>query len=424
MALDVAQGTFAAATSTGNQEVNFSSGFTPKVVFFYGVQTTAAATFTALRSQWFGATDGTRSWCVAWASDDAAGSSNCGFASYSTPLVISSDGTPTVDGVASIVSLDADGFTINWSNAPTSAVIVHYLALGGSDLTNVRVDWTAWGTGAAGTTFAETGVGFQPDAVLLCSYSRTTVPGTYTISSWSPAFGAMDGTNQASTALAGRDAQASGVVNASYQRTDRSIMVLTNTASATPDAEASYSSFDSDGFTLSINDAAPSALALPYVAFQMTNVAVFNDTQKTSTGTKAKTGIGFTPKAGLFFSAPKTAGTTVITADPAGTFMVGAAAGSTPTYSAAVGVEDDAADPTITDSYHDTDEALIFASNTGGTNAVDAEASVSTWDSDGFTLDWGVADATAREFWGIVFGALPSSNVSVPSRPLMHMMIR
>jgi hypothetical protein len=32
------------------------------------------------------------------------------------------------------VSLDADGFTLNWTTAPTGAYLVEYLALGGSGM--------------------------------------------------------------------------------------------------------------------------------------------------------------------------------------------------------------------------------------------------------------------------------------------------
>jgi hypothetical protein len=49
-----------------------------------------------------------------------------------------------------------------------------------------------------------------------------------------------------------------------------------------------------------------------------------------------------------------------------------------------------------------TDKAIGFST---ATSTTDAEADLSSLDSDGFTLDWTTADAVAREFIFTAFGS-------------------
>jgi hypothetical protein len=63
----------------------------------------------------------------------------------------------------------------------------------------------------------------------------------------------------------------------------------------------------------------------------------------------------------------------------------------------------DTSDPTETTSYTHSAKAITHIS--GNTPTVDAEADFVSQDSDGFTINWGTADATARENLYFAFGA-------------------
>jgi len=171
------RGVFAANTSTGNQSVT-GLGFQPKVVLFWATRNTAHGFLAATIQQMFGvAVSSTQRWVYVGASDNAAASSNAGRASFNTQCIrILSDGTPTLDAVADFVSQDSDGFTINWSDAPSTAILVHYLALGGASL-NVFAGSSA--TPSANGNASYTGVGFQPGFVLT-AYNVANVGSNFT----------------------------------------------------------------------------------------------------------------------------------------------------------------------------------------------------------------------------------------------------
>lgn len=67
----------------------------------------------------------------------------------------------TITGQASYVSMDSDGFTINWSNASSSSEYISYLAIGGVEA-HVGTSTFQGSTG----TWAVSGFGFEPDAVI------------------------------------------------------------------------------------------------------------------------------------------------------------------------------------------------------------------------------------------------------------------
>src|SRR5678815_4287480 len=80
--------------------------------------------------------------------------------------------TPSGSARADFVSMDSDGFTINWAGA--SQMKVQYLALGGTGLTNYKT-----GVASAKTTTGNqsyTGVGFQPTALLVFAGKFSTSP--------------------------------------------------------------------------------------------------------------------------------------------------------------------------------------------------------------------------------------------------------
>ena len=63
---------------------------------------------------------------------------------------------------ADLSSWDDTNFTLNWTTNDANAYVIHFIAIGGSDVSARVVDWTMRTT--TGNTTV-TGVGFQPDVV-------------------------------------------------------------------------------------------------------------------------------------------------------------------------------------------------------------------------------------------------------------------
>ena len=121
--------TFAAIAGTGNQTIN-TTGFQPKAVLFWITDRTSAGNSPDAR---FGRgwTDGTNQAAAATAWDDGTDVGAGVLVTDKTITLINEAGTVLAD--ASIVTLNSDGFTINWATAGGSRLVT-YLALGGSDL--------------------------------------------------------------------------------------------------------------------------------------------------------------------------------------------------------------------------------------------------------------------------------------------------
>lgn len=115
------------------------------------------------------------------------------------------------------------------------------------------------------------------------------------------------------------------------------------------------------------------------------------ETQKTSTGTKATTGLGFAPGALIVAGIGKT---NVAGASQNDDYLsIGAYDGTI--HAAWWRGSKSSQNPTSTATRYVTDKILTHSQPPSTT---DAEASVASLDSDGFTLNWTTADATARAF--------------------------
>jgi hypothetical protein len=399
MSLLTQKGTLTTPAATGNQSYT-GVGFQPTAVLFFATLQTASG-FASDYCVGFGAatTSSARKSFSLKSTDNRTGSllsgraANTAIQLYSAAIKVDAD----------LVTLDADGFTLNWTTADASnAYIIHYIALGGSSMTNALVsDFTPVTTAGAQ---AVTGVGFQPDCLLFFG-SRLTVaaglPATG-FSDFSFALGATSGV-AASIGMGGSEKSgANPVSEASFQ--------VASAYATTTDTAAKYNmsltSFDADGFT--VNFAAgieTTAMRIFYVALKGGSYKAGVETQGTSTGTKATTGVGFKPSGLLLF----------------GTNRAHATATDVTQMKMSIGATDGTNQGAVwwsaTDNVATTDSnmanlssvALRHASNTATT---DAEAAISSMDSDGFTLNWTTADATAREFGYLAFGPAPSGVVS------------
>lgn len=383
---DLFVGSFTANTATGSQAVT-GVGFTPKAILFWMSGSSAASgTWQSDVRQSIGFTSGAaESYSVAGASDDAAADSNTGRRiAAKCVTVIDVDGATTI-GEADLTSFGADGFTLNWTDAPATAHNINFLAIGGADVQAKVVNWTS--PTATGNK-AVAGVGFTPDVVLHASYGNpSAVPSS--LANHSLGFGSMDASGgQWTNALHSTDALATSDTGR-YQRTDKTIAVL-NGPSALAE-EAAFVSMDADGFTTNWTTAVASAVQ--YISLALSGVSAkvgnFAKTTAAAPASQSVTGVGFQPGAVLLSNTLQVASTAV------NSNAIWSLSGGDDTNERAVAQVDlDAQATTDADSIWKNDKVALLT--TDGP-AVYAEADLTSFDVDGFTLNWTTNAAQATE---------------------------
>jgi hypothetical protein len=406
MAFEVKKGSFACNTSTGNQVIT-GVGFQPKALILWTALMTAEG-FAAENRGAIGMAVSTSSRrYTAWACNDAVGISDTSLRVDNLLIgLLSSSGV--VDAAADLVSFDSGGFTMNWSDAPGSAWIMHYLALGGSDLTNVFIK--TFNTPTASGSVPYTGVGFLPDCLIgLWSLAGTVLPYAGANAVQAVSFASSASAEQ-SCGFGDEDAQ-------DISRGRQWLRPLFVRASDAQDGgerlEGDLTSLDADGFTINYTASITFAMPMAVLCLKGGQYKVGTDTQRTSVGTKATNGVGFQPTGLLLLSANAVGNA----ADDAtkSKHSIGAVSSGVEGCSWFESV--DALDTSDTNSSSTTGKVIRTATSV---STIDAEADLSSFDSDGFTLDWTTADATAREFAYLAFGSEPSPPAEGNLAPVIY----
>ncbi len=402
MATQVQVGSFVANTTTGNQSVT-GVGFQPKVVIFFGNKLTADGNIPDATMYLGAAVSSTNRRVNYFESGDNLDVSNIGSGAQTTACIRMVDYASTVLLSADLVSMDSDGFTINIGTTSGSAYIVNYIALGG-DISNAFL-----GSGTSPTTTGNksyTGVGFQPDCLLLWS-ERSKTTETREGSNVGIGYGiglARTATEQFTSAFRVEDALTTS--SADRQRRTHAFYFAASTSGGVEISE--LVSLDPDGFTLNWLYVAGSERWFYYLALRGGAYRVGTFNQPTSTGTQGITGIGFAPRGVMLLSALINSGS-ISAANMRG--CIGAASGPTARGSIWFG-DADAQAFTVSDQALDRARVLKFL--TEGTPTLDAEADLASLDSDGFTLNWTTADANARQIEYLAFGDGAAPSVSIP----------
>jgi hypothetical protein len=339
-----------------------------------------------------GFTDGMTDHCQAISSEDAGANSDADGRHAALVLSIL-DFAQTVLAECELTSFDADGFTVNWTTNNASAYIIHYLAIGGADLSNVDANFFVANTSTGEQSI--TGVGFQPDALIFISTSSNADP---------PATAALGhicvgyATSSAERGVVvGKSRNGFSVADTErYQQTDECIAIVKFDGGAR--AEADFVSMDADGFTIN-RGVADVAWRIGFLALKGGQYFVGSETQKTSTGAKATTGVGFEPTGLLIAGFNAVANASVATHNR---ISLGAASAAGIEGCTWIGDTDAAADMSTDMSTIAT--KVLMHIDTDGPSAVDAEADLDSFDADGFTLGWTTADAVARQFIFLAMG--------------------
>ncbi|HEX5890655.1 MAG TPA: hypothetical protein VFY61_18220 [Pyrinomonadaceae bacterium] len=375
-------GSFTASNSTGNQAIT-GVGFQPKVVLFrYNMQGTDASMGDSTIGFGVGVSSSDRRVAGDYSNSGLSTSSHAAWNQSSYVIY-----TPGGGYRADFVSMDSDGFTINWATA--SQMVVTYLALGGDAITHVKT-----GSAAAKTTTGNesyTGLGFQPTALIVWAGKFSTTPLDQSTNG-----NALFGVATSSSArgmVAWRNLNNSNPQVAKRRQSTQRVLSTTTTFT-----EADFVSFDSDGFTLNYTTSGGNADIFYYLALRGPQVKVSAFNQATTTGNQSITGAGFTPKAAIMMSANDVSGNNDSALAHARASF-GWATGTSERASFWIG-ETDNVSPTV--ASRNLDRTKLIKLMTEGTPTVNAAADHVSFDSDGQTINWTTADGTARQI--IVFG--------------------
>ena len=343
-------GSFAKVSSgvANTQDITHGLSVAPKAVIFW----TAGAvdgTVIAGGRNCIGFTDGTTSRAQSWNSEDAAATANTGGV-WSSGCISLVAAAGTAGPTAAISAVGATTFTLTWSSNDTGVELIHFMAIGGTDV-SASVD--IWTSPASAIAQSVTGVEFTPEVCLHMNGGRAVdTPGVAAIGR----FGAMDSSgNQWAWAI--QDADNGTTTDSSrYHRNDKCIVHLASGGGGSGggvSAEASYVSMDADGFTVTYSSSS-SAVEVATLSLKGVRAVAGTTTKRTTTGSQAAETIGFTTTA---FMATSVGVTTLASEAASALVSVGAASSTSAVESSCWSSEDNQAD---SDTYSVDDAALAM----------------------------------------------------------------
>lgn len=394
MALSTKAGQFTTPSSTGNNSIT-GLGFQPELVFFFGNDNTSDTWLDDYVFYFGVAGDSSNQACIEVFSDDGVTTSNVASRYDKANCFGSINVAATSQTRGAFVSMDADGFTINWTTASATQRKVNYIALGG-DITGVKIQRFDQKTSSGSQSV--TGVGFEPDMVMIFQSRVTTnnPPSGASVNSFPRLGFATSSSAEGYVANRIRDGLATGSDTARAQKIDAVTGHIQSTTE-TISNEAEFTSMDADGFTLNWTTVDGSAYRMLYVAVAGGQWYSGNFARSGSTGDQSVTGVGFQPT-GLLL-AHNSLGTTGAVAHAR--LHVGATDG-TNEYTVFAGDEDALS---TTDNINDLDSTKMLKSMTEGTPSTEWTADIVSLDSDGFTLNAATSDADTEEILYLAFGS-------------------
>ena len=353
----------------------------------------------------YGMTDGTASRSVSTSSQDGVANSNASTRMASKVLTIVRWGEVAV-AEADLSSWNDTNFTLNWTTNDANSYVIHYIAIGGSDVSAKVVDWTM--RTAVGNQ-AVTGVGFQPDVVFHAhgGHAFTGALGT-NLAGGAFGLGVMDFDGE-QWAFANWTADNSANSNTQRgQLTDAALLSFNNTP--TIQKRASWVSMNADGFTMNFITASGAAARVFSLALKGVNVKPGSFTKAVTAAPAPQpiTGVGFRPGLVMLASVQNTTSATPVAHSR---FGLGASDGTTEGSTA---FQDTDALATISvDAISKTSKVFMKVDN--NTPAINAEADLTAMGADGFSLNWTTNDAVATEILYLSLAPLAVTEVRLIS---------
>ncbi len=391
-----------------SQTIAHGLGETPKAIILWTNGQTNETFSAGYRFAW-GVTDGISG---TGTSRCAATSSENGNAVSNTTRIISGKALTIVEwgnvllAEADLTSWDATNITINWTTNNSTGYVIHFIAVGGSGVSAKVVGWTM--PGATGN-FSVTGVGFQPTAVLhshvgngyLAALGTIRTHGGFSLGAMTSGGGQWANFHYALDNLADTDTQRGQQTDACIYSMNESLVVQ---------KKASFVSMDADGFTLNFTTANSNAtqtfsLALAGVSAK---AGSFNKSTSAAPASQQVTGVGFAPELVLLTSFQD-----VTQASPVAHARFGLGASDRASEGCAATQDADVAATADGEGIDKTSKVFVKANNAAQT--VDAEADMTSFESDGFTLNWTTNDAVATEMLYLALEDAPVNAVKMAS---------
>ena len=395
MALLAEAGVFQNPSTSITQTVNLSNaiwgGASPAVVLFTGGISTDGNFFgSAFTGFGIGIDSSTR---VA-----TAGFANTG-QSVSTATNRRHDNTRCIFFLSSVggtfmeadyVAGGADQFQVFWNTPNPFAANHNFLALGGTDLTNVHLNQIQ---SPSVTSTVPYNIGVQPDVIFGMSVGESTAP-PFTAGGWVQQLGWSDATNEFCITAASQ----SGVSTSNARRTQGTsnfMEVGWSFAGNTTLETATVNSFTPTGYSLDWT-----AIATQHyvwiLALKGPQVAIFTENQPTSNQT-VNTALGFPGIAGLFASFMGAAsGGTPFDARQSYSFL-----DSTGNQNFIGALDEDNLATTKSDRYSDSNEIFKFIDH----SPAGVASGTGSFAGNDLSVNWTQTDATARQFGGMVLGS-------------------
>lgn len=403
MAIDVGAVTSFTNTATGNQDFtdsNFGGG-TPKVVIGFMSRLLSSETDWGYADTGMScfASDGTNTWSVVHMEGDNQAVCHTAEQSDIADVTMLYNTQPTPDSATGSVSFITNGVRINWTKAPAGAYGINMFFFGGDDVS------AAVGTVDAAedaSTSSVSGLGFQPNFAWFVSWSDDMDDATDNVDTQISIGMATDesgGTVQRCVGLF-KDWAATTM---DYQMiVDTGAVGGQKAQGSAWDWENALDSWDSGGFTLA-GTGTSGTDKLGYVAIRFANASFALQTydSPTSTGNDSVTGVGTTPKFICQIHTAMTAVDTNATGSPeCEEFNIGVATGN---VEFSVGVQQDNGVATSNTARTCDNDQIINNGRTAG-NAYFWSATYSSFDSDGYTLNYATVEGTSRKFISFAVG--------------------
>ena len=386
-------GSFVKSSAVGPQVVAHTLGQTPKALLLW----TAGKTNETLSAGFFygiGVSDGATSISLAMSTRDAVTTSSSSRRIASKVITLVQGGEITV-AEADLSSMGVSSVTLNWTTNDGQPYVIHYLAIGGPEVSAKLVNWQAPATTGPK---AVTGFGFQPETVLHFHTGGAfvaTPPSS--LSNGVIGMGVMNKSG-AQWAVQVADATAlSPTVATRAQRTDAAIFMY-HAPAAVVNKAATFVSMDADGFTLNFSTATSDLSQVVSLALAGLQSSVGTFTKSTAVAPASQAvSTPFTPGA-VFLSSYQIAPQTAAVRESQCSWGVGASDGQHEGSSAIVAT--DAVSTTSVDAVDRTSKVFIKMNSP----PVDAEADLSSFDPSGFTLSWTTNDPVASQICFLALG--------------------
>lgn len=424
MALQVEKGVFTANTVTGDQTVSLvDSGLTPKLVILWAAYDTTEEILGAdgIFSFGMGTNDSSaiQQAYICLFNDDAAGTSAT-VHDLNTDAVLKGLTADAIDATATdyectLVSFGAGQFVINFSNAPGSAIKIHYFVMGGSDISAARL-FQFNPTTAVGTQDVTVNAGFgQPDLMIFASHGFTN-NFAQDDARLMLGFG-NKALEQACMYMDFEDA-ANNMSLGNWFSAARCILLMT--AAIAKDAEGSLSAVNqwpTDGFEITWNDqVALVGAKVLCLAIKGTLLSKIGASEMLTAGSTQDLNLGSgTPKGALLMASEiaLTDNTIDSTATDLGGFFVG---GTDGTREGGAGfVDDDAVGTSAASRFH-TESKALQRHVQGGTGAATLEAEAdSSIVGSAVRLTYSNLAAVAADFIWLVVGQAPEALAATPA---------